>query len=109
MKAQALLWDLLRLALLAAGLYYAVEVALAYARSEAIERPVTNGKDPLRSAGKWLIYSGVITVTFLTRLAAPILNVLSDASAEVGEWAISRHHTRAPVRASSGRKTGLTG
>jgi hypothetical protein len=94
MKAQELLLGLLKLALVGAGLYYTVEVALAYTRSGASHRPVTHRENPLRSARSWLIRSGVVTVSVLAKLAAPVLDALSEASAEVGEWAISRRHAQ---------------
>ncbi|HEY6292704.1 MAG TPA: hypothetical protein VI455_14235 [Terriglobia bacterium] len=97
MRAQELLWALLRMGLVAVGLYYVVAVLTTYFRSRTQRPSSFNRKDLLRSAEHLLISGGVITVAVVVSLVRPLANMLSEASAEVGEWAISRHQTQAAL------------
>jgi hypothetical protein len=99
--AQDLIWGLVRMALIAAGLFYAGQVLIAYATQESHERPKFDAGDRLRSAERLLIWGGVMTVWVIAQLARPLIDMLSEASAEVGEWAISRREhatTRSRVK-----------
>jgi hypothetical protein len=95
---QELIWGLVRMALVAAGLFYAVQVLIAYAQHENHERPNFDDRAKLRSAWRFLVWAGVMTIWIAGRLARPVVNMLSEASAEVGEWAISRGHLDATLR-----------
>jgi hypothetical protein len=96
--AQELIWGLVRMALIAAGVFYAVQVLVSYARHESHERPDFDAKDRLRSAERLLVWAGVMTVWVIGRLIRPVVSMLSEASAEVGEWAISRRQAQAAMR-----------
>jgi hypothetical protein len=88
--AQELLLGLVRMALIAAGVFYSVQILVACAKNESHERPSLDPTDRLRSAARLLLWIGVVTVGVIGQLARPLMNTLSEASAEVGEWAISR-------------------
>ena len=97
---QRLLWALIKVGLLAIGVLYAVQIFRTYASARAGEAhwPPLDRKEPIRSAEQVLIWSGVFLVAVAVRLARPVMDMLSEASAEVGEWAISRHQTEATLR-----------
>jgi hypothetical protein len=97
---QELLWDMIKLGLLGVGVLYAVQILKAYASVRAGEPdwPPLDRKEPVRSAEQVLIWGGVFVVAMLVRLVRPRVDMLSEASAEVGEWAIRRHQTEATVR-----------
>jgi hypothetical protein len=98
--AQELIWGLVRMALIAAGVFYAMQVLIAYSKPESHERPVFDAGDRLRSTERLLVWAGVMTVWMIGRLVRPVINALSEASAEVGEWAINRRqaHVTLPPR-----------
>ena len=97
---QEVLLGLIKLGLLAAGVLYAVQILKTYASARAGQPhwPPLNRKEPIRSAEQVLIWGGVFIVAVMVRLVRPLVDTLSEASAEVGEWAISRHQTEAAVR-----------
>jgi hypothetical protein len=97
---QEVLWGLIKLGLLAVGIMYAVQILKTYASARAGEPhwPPLDRKEPIRSAEQVLIWGGVFVVAVVVRLARPLVDMLSEASAEVGEWAINRHQTEATVR-----------
>src|SRR5579871_3784730 len=96
--AQELIWGLVRMALVAAGALYSAQVLLTYARHESVERPQFDPEDKLLWTGRLMVWAGVMAVRTLVRLSRPFVNMLSEASAEVGEWAIARRHTPATIR-----------
>ena len=96
--AQELIWGLVRMALVAAGVFYVLQVLISYAKHESHERPDFDSRDRLRSAERLLVWAGVMTVWGLVRVSRPVINILSEASAEVGEWAISRGPLQATMR-----------
>jgi hypothetical protein len=96
--AQELIWGVVRMTLVAAGVFYAVQVLITYAQHETYERPQFDEREKLRSTMRLLIWAGVMTVWITVRLARPVVNMLSEASAEVGEWAISHRPQQATLR-----------
>lgn len=46
----------------------------------------------MRSAERWLVWLGVRVLGLAGRATAPVFAMLSEASAEVGEWVL--HHRR---------------
>jgi hypothetical protein len=47
----------------------------------------------VRSAQRLVVWLGVKALALAVRMATPIFGMLSEASAEVGEWFLShRHH-----------------
>jgi len=97
---QEFLWGLIKLGLLAVGVLYAIQILKAYVSARAGEPdwPPLDRKEPIRSAEQVLIWGGVLVVAVLVRLVRPLVDMLSEASAEVGEWAMSRRQTEATVR-----------
>jgi hypothetical protein len=97
---QEVLWGLIKLGLLAVGVLYAAQILKTYASARAGKPhwPPLDWKEPIRSAEQVLIWGGVFVVAVIVRLARPMVDMLSEASAEVGEWAISRHQTEATLR-----------
>lgn len=97
---QEVLWGLIKLGVLAVGVLYVIEILKTYASARAGEPhwPPLDRKEPIRSAEQVLIWTGVFVVAVVVRLARPVLDTLSEASAEVGEWAISRRQTEATIR-----------
>lgn len=97
---QEILSGLIKLGLLAVGVLYAIQILKTYARARAGEPhwPPLDRKEPIRSAEQVFIWAGVFVVAVVVRLARPVVDMLSEASAEVGEWAISRHQTEATLR-----------
>ena len=92
---QELVVGLIKGGLLAAGVLYAVEVLVTYLRLGELNRPGFDSSKRLRSAAQWSIWAGVVATEFVARLGRPLVNMLSEASADVGEWAIARHHQAA--------------
>ncbi|HXJ92817.1 MAG TPA: hypothetical protein VMT20_08035 [Terriglobia bacterium] len=97
---QEVLSGLIKLGLLAVGVLYAIQILKTYARARAGEPhwPPLDWKEPIRSAEQVLIWGGVFVVAVGVRLVRPLVDTLSEASAEVGEWAMNRHQTEATVR-----------
>jgi hypothetical protein len=97
---QEVLSGLIRLGLLAAGVVYTIQILKTYASARAGEPhwPPLDRKEPVRSAEQVLIWGGVFLVAVAVRLVRPLVDMLSEASAEVGEWAINRHQTEAAIR-----------
>ncbi|HEV3275865.1 MAG TPA: hypothetical protein VG860_03540 [Terriglobia bacterium] len=89
---------LLKMGLLAAGVLYAVEVLVAYLRLGDHLRPEFDSSKPLRSATRWSVWAGVVATDLVVRLFQPMVNMLSEASADVGEWAIARRDAHVPTR-----------
>lgn len=96
--AGELIFGLLRMALVAAGVFYAVQVLIAYTKHADLKRPNFDPNDKLISGERLLVWAGVIAVSTVVRLGRPVVNMLAEASAEVGEWAITRRHLPATVR-----------
>jgi hypothetical protein len=97
---QEVLSGLIKLGLLAVGVLYAIQILKTYASAHAGEPhwPPLDRKEPIRSAEQVLIWGGVFVVAVVVRLVRPLVDTLSEASAEVGEWAINRDQTEATVR-----------
>jgi hypothetical protein len=56
-------------------------------------RPRFELRDPARSAERLAVWLGVKSLALAARVVAPIFGMLSEASAEVGEWFLGlRHH-----------------
>lgn len=96
--AQELIWGLARMALVAAGVFYVLQVFIAYGKQRSLVRPEFDPSDRLRSLERLLVWAGVMTVWVAGRVARPLVNMLSEASAEVGQWAISRGPVQAAIR-----------
>lgn len=97
---QEVLSGMIKLGLVAIGILYVIQILKTYASARAGEPhwPPLDRKEPIRSAEQVLIWGGVFVVAVVARLVRPLVDMLSEASAEVGEWAINRHQTEAAVR-----------
>ena len=96
--AQELIWGLVRMTLVAAGVFYVVQVLVTYARQGSHLKPEYDTNDRLRSAERFLVWAGVMTVWAVGRVARPVVNMLSEASADFGEWAINRRPVQTAIR-----------
>jgi hypothetical protein len=85
----------LELALLAAPVFYITLVLVSYFEDKTHARPRFDLRDPARSLERWVVWLGVAALVLALRLAAPIFAMLSEASAEVGEWFLNRRHPEA--------------
>ena len=90
----------LKLAILAGGVLYAGLVLMSYRTDGPHYRLRVNLRDPARSAERLLVWLGVKALRTVVRLAVLTFGMLSEASAEVGEWFLSRRapETQAAVR-----------
>lgn len=72
-----------------AGLYVGL-VLMIYRTDGPRYRPRLALGDPGRSAWRLLVWMGVKALTATIRGASTLFNMLSEASAEVGEWFLRR-------------------
>ncbi|HEV2494609.1 MAG TPA: hypothetical protein VG204_16215 [Terriglobia bacterium] len=87
--AAVLVW-IVRVVLGVAIVVYAGLVAMTYVTSGPRYRPRIDLDAPLRSFQRLLVWLGVKAVDGTLRLSKVTLNVFSEASAEVGDWFVSR-------------------
>jgi hypothetical protein len=84
---------LLELGLLAGGALYTGLVLMSYLTDRSQLRPRVDWRDPAHSAERLAVWLGVKALALAVRFATKILGMLSEASADVGEWFLSnRHH-----------------
>ena len=89
---------ILKLLLVAGVAVYAGLVFMSYRTDGPRGRLKLELFDPARSAERLLVWLGVQAVAAVVRVAKGLFNMLSEASAEVGEWFIRRRN--AEVQAS---------
>ncbi len=88
--AHLLFAGFLKLLLLGGALIYAGLVLMSY-RLDGPNAPLRlDPGDPARSVERLLVWAGVKTLDAALRAARRILDVLAEASAEVGAWFIER-------------------
>lgn len=87
---------LINLALLAGAAIYAGLVVMDYQTEGPHPRPQVDWRDPAHSAEHLAVWIGVKALTFSVRVGTPIFAMLSEASADVGEWFLSHrsHESR---------------
>jgi hypothetical protein len=87
---------LINLALLAGGAIYAGLVVMDYRTDGPHPRPRVDLRDPAHSAERLAVWMGVKTLTLAVQVGTPIFGMLSEASADVGEWFLSHrsHESR---------------
>ncbi len=83
---------ILELTFLAGAALYAGLVLASYRTDGPRVRPRVDWRDPAHSAERLAVWLGVIALAFAVRVATPIFEMLSEASAEVGEWFLSHRH-----------------
>jgi|SRR5215470_10747910 len=89
------------LLLIAAGAFYAFLVLKAYAREGPDFQLRLQSSDPARSAGRLLIWAGIKIILAVARAVRSILNVLYQASADVGTWVVSKSSAQVQARVLS--------
>jgi len=82
----------LKLALLAGAALYSGRVLMSYLSDESHLRPQIDWRDPAHSAERLAVWLGVKTLGRAVRVAIRTFGMLSEASADVGEWLLSRRH-----------------
>lgn len=78
--------DVLAFAVLIGAAFYAVFAVLSYVTHGVGSRPAVNLQNPAVTAEKFAQWLGVSLVALGVRAMTPIFAMLSEASAEVGEW-----------------------
>ena len=89
---QSIFSGFLELALLAGFALYAGLVVLSYLSYGVRPRPQVDLRDPAHSAEHLGVWLGVRVLAVAVRVGSRIFGMLSEASAEVGEWFLSRRH-----------------
>jgi hypothetical protein len=92
MYLQGLLMGLLELALLAGAALYAGLVLTSYRTEGRNLVPHVDRRDLTHSAERLAVWPGVMALALVVQVATPIFGMLSEASAEVGEWFLSQRH-----------------
>jgi hypothetical protein len=98
---QWLFWGAVKLGLIASGLFYGVLLLTTYSMEGADYRLKLELADPVRSVERLLIWIGIKLVTAIGRAARPILEVLYEASADVGTWVVSKSSEQVQARVRS--------
>jgi hypothetical protein len=71
---------------------YAGRVLTSYRTDSPEVRPRVDLRDPAHSAERWTVWLGAMALALAVRIATPIFEMLSEASAEVGDWFLSHLH-----------------
>lgn len=87
-----------KMGLMAAGVLFVVEVLVDYLRLGERQRPELDPSNRIRSTWKLSVWATVVAIELAVRLSRPMLNMLSEASADVGEWAMTRRHAHLATR-----------
>ena len=82
----------LKLAFLAGATLYAGLVLMDYRTADAHVRPPVDWRDPAHTAERWAVWLGVRALALAVRMATRIFGMLSEASADVGEWFLDHRH-----------------
>jgi hypothetical protein len=82
----------LKLILLAVSVIYTTLVVLADQADDVRLKEPFNRHDLMRSSERLVIRLGLLMLRLVLRFASRIFEMLSEASAEVGEWFLSHYH-----------------
>ncbi len=82
----------LKLALLAGSVFYAALVLMSYQTEGLKARPHVDWNDPPHALERLSVWAGVETLAFSLKAGKKIFAMLSEASAEVGEWFLDHRH-----------------
>ncbi len=91
-----LFWGILKGSLIAFGTIYGVLVLLAYRAVGPEFQFKFDPQDPRRSVLDFLIWLGVKVMAATVRVSRSVYDLLTEASAEVGEWYLRRHGAKIP-------------
>jgi hypothetical protein len=92
MDLHSIFVGILELTLLGVTAFYAGFVLLSYLTYGPRPRPQFELREPTRSAENLAVWAGIKLVALLVPVGRPILAMLSEASAEVGDWFLSNLH-----------------
>jgi len=87
---QVVFWTVLKFMLAALAFLYAGLVLMAYRTEGPRFQLRVNWQDPFRSAPQLLVWLGVKAVAAIVRIGSGTWDMLSDASADLGEWYVRR-------------------
>jgi len=85
----ALLWERVKVSLVAVGVLYFVQALVAYRKSDQHQRPVLDRRNLIESSGQLLAWVGKGAFAISVRLGRPVFDMLCEASADFGEWVLS--------------------
>jgi hypothetical protein len=83
---------IIKLALIVLGTIYISLVARRYATARSLETPKFQLEQLGRSIEQFLVWGGVKLLDLAIRMMRPVWQTLLEASADVGEWVVSREH-----------------
>ena len=92
MDLHSIFVGILELTLLGVTAFYAGFVLLSYITYGPRPRPQFDLRNPARSAENLVVWAGIKLVALLVPVGKPVLAMLSEASAEVGDWFLSNLH-----------------
>jgi hypothetical protein len=98
---QWLVWTAVKLGLITSGLFYGFLVLTTYAREGPAYRLHLELADPARSAERLLIWMGIKVAAAIAWAAKLILDLLYEASADVGTWVVSKSSAQVQARVRS--------
>jgi len=77
---------LLELSLLAGVVLYTGLLAMNYRTVDLAASPRVDWREPAQAVELWSVWLGVYALSIALRAAKPVFAMLSEASADVGEW-----------------------
>lgn len=89
---------LIKTGLMVTGVLYTVEVLVHCLSFGEHQRPEFDSSRRLRSAWRLSVWAGVAATELVVRISRPLVNMLSEASADLGEWAITHRHAQVTTR-----------
>jgi len=92
---QVVFWTVLKFLLAALAFLYAGLVLMAYRTEGPRFQLRVDWQDPFRSAPQLLVWLGVRALAAIVRLGSSTWEILSETSADLGEWCIRRRGPRA--------------
>ena len=93
-NSQSIFSGLIQLLLVAGAIFYAALVMTHYRSEGPRPRPHVNWHDPAHAAEHFAVWMGVRALAVGVRVTTPVLGILSEASADVGDWFLSHRHSR---------------
>ena len=82
----------LKLAVLAGTVFFAGMVLVSYYNRGVQARPQVDWNDPAHALEILSVWAGVVVLAYSLKAGKKIFGMLSEASAEVGEWFLEQRH-----------------
>ncbi len=98
---QTVFWGATKLGLVALGAFYVFAVLTTYATDGPRYRLRLDLVHPARSAGQLVVWMGVKAISAMVHAARSTLEVLCEASADVGGWVVSKSGPQVQARVRS--------